>query len=230
MFEPPLTRLDRGVPEEPHVAGAGEESASSAPRRTIADLDPSAAERTAEQTVVGLFWGRRAREIEHRLVYNQCIRAVANSQGLTTKQNAIPVCGREHGNGASGIAAWKEKYTYHVWRGVGCVRQPLATVRTCRRSRHSRCDIPLPLPSAYAARGELAQHDTPKTNDGLWRREPIRSVLDALGAPQTKYSRYQDARVCSTAAHTSSLPSGHAHSALPCFHPLHCLKRSGFLI
>jgi len=89
-----------------------------------ADLDGGIS-RTAEETVIGIFWaydGARELGTPPRL-YNQCIRALSEQQGLSADQNAALFALVNMAMADAGIAAWREKYIYHVWRPVIGVRE-----------------------------------------------------------------------------------------------------------
>ena len=80
--------------------------------------------RTADQTVIGIFWsydgspqiGTPPRQ------YNMVVRAVAATQGLSTPENARLLALANLAMADAAIAAWDNKYTYQLWRPIVGIR------------------------------------------------------------------------------------------------------------
>lgn len=81
--------------------------------------------RTAEQTVIGLYWGYDGAiglGTPPRL-YNRIIRSIAIQRGNTQAQNARLFALVNAAMGDAGILAWGEKYRYDFWRPVVGIRE-----------------------------------------------------------------------------------------------------------
>jgi vanadium chloroperoxidase len=84
--------------------------------------------RSAEQTVIGLFWaydGARNIGTAPRL-YNQCIRAISKECRLNPGQNALLFALANMAMADAAIAAWFGKYRFRVWRPIHGVREAAA--------------------------------------------------------------------------------------------------------
>ena len=81
--------------------------------------------RTAEETVVGIFWGydgSRGIGVPTRL-YNQCVRSISEASNLSEDQNLVLFATVNMVMADAGIAAWREKFKYHVGRPVTVIRE-----------------------------------------------------------------------------------------------------------
>jgi hypothetical protein len=87
-----------------------------------------AASRSAEQTVIGLFWaydGSRDIGTAPRL-YNQCVRAISAKCRLRPAQNALLFALINMAMADASIAAWFGKFRFRVWRPIHGVREAAA--------------------------------------------------------------------------------------------------------
>lgn len=81
--------------------------------------------RTADQTIIGIFWGYDGTKklgTPPRL-YNQAARAVMKTRKNSVVENARILALVNVAMADAGIAAWKEKYRYSVWRPILGVRE-----------------------------------------------------------------------------------------------------------
>ena len=81
--------------------------------------------RTAEQTLIGLFWaydGPRGLGTPPRF-YNLIVRQVADERGNTPDQNACLFAFVNAAMGDAGILAWEQKYKWDLWRPVVGIRE-----------------------------------------------------------------------------------------------------------
>jgi hypothetical protein len=218
MFIPPLS--DAGVGtylNNPLWPLEVEEVRRLGAAQDYADLDPSTGERSAEETVIGLFWGydgARGLGTPPRL-YNQCVRSIAEATQLTPQENAVLFALINMIMADAGIAAWKEKYTYHVWRPVIGVREAAQGYGPGSASSpltFNAGDLPLPLPSDNAGVANWLEKtpSTPttgyngtKNSDPFWR---------PLGAPQTN-----TVGIFHRTPNFPAYPSGHATFGTACF-------------
>jgi Vanadium chloroperoxidase N-terminal domain len=86
---------------------------------------PSPGSRTAEETLIGIFWGYDG-SLELGTpprLYNQIVRAVAIARGNTVAQNARLFALVNTALADAGVLAWREKYKYEFWRPVLGVRE-----------------------------------------------------------------------------------------------------------
>ncbi|KQT45092.1 hypothetical protein ASG43_12360 [Aureimonas sp. Leaf454] len=180
--------------------------------------------RTAEQTLIGIFWGYDgARDIgvPPRL-YNQCLREISLQAGpLAPAENAVLFALANMAMADAGIAAWREKYTYHVGRPVTVIREADVGFGPDRgpAGRKPAVSAPtlgaaaMPSPgSSYAAIEAWLQ--TP-TTDTVQRGDP---VWRPLGAPQTNSKTSPNG--LGTVNRTPpfpAYPSGHATFGASCF-------------
>lgn len=87
-----------------------------------------AARRSAEQTVIGLFWaydGSRNIGTAPRL-YNQCVRAISMRCGLSPAQNVLLFALVNMAMADAAIAAWSGKFRLRVWRPIHGIREAAA--------------------------------------------------------------------------------------------------------
>ncbi len=85
----------------------------------------SSTTRTTDETAIGVYWaydGANKIGTPPRL-YNQIVRAIAESRSNTTAQNARLFALINCAMGDSGIHAWHWKYCYDLWRPVVGVRE-----------------------------------------------------------------------------------------------------------
>lgn len=177
--------------------------------------------RTAEETLIGIFWGYdgvRDIGVPPRL-YNQCLRELALQSGLSTEENAVLFALANLSMADAGIAAWLEKYTYHVARPVTGVREddtgfgPDLAARSAAAETFNAGKLNLPIGAGYkeAAAWLDKQPDKPTLTNGdvLWA---------PLGAPQTNTQTSSGGRgVLNRTPGFPSYPSGHATFGTVCF-------------
>lgn len=80
--------------------------------------------RTAEQTIIGIYWGYDGQPglgTPPRL-YNQITQVIARQKGNTDVQNARLFALVNMAQADAGIAAWETKYYYDIWRPVTAIR------------------------------------------------------------------------------------------------------------
>jgi hypothetical protein len=169
-------------------------------------------ERNAEQTTIGRFWsydGAHGIGTAPRL-YNQCVRRISAQCELTISQNAILFALINMAMADACIAAWEEKYLYHVARPVVGVREAAAGFGSgefASAPTFARGTLPLPVPttSEAVAAWLATQPATPDGNvgDPQWR---------PLGVPQAGTL----GRTNQTPP-SPSYPSGHAAFGAACF-------------
>lgn len=85
----------------------------------------TAATRTADETVIGIFWGydgARGLGTPPRL-YNQCVRKIAQHKLNSVSQNARLFALINAAQADAGIIAWGAKYHYNLWRPVLGIRE-----------------------------------------------------------------------------------------------------------
>ncbi len=148
--------------------------------------------RTPEQTLIGVFWGYdgvRNLGVPPRL-YNQCLAAISGTAHLSTAQNAVLFAVANLAMADAGIAAWEEKYKFHVARPVTGVREAdlgFGSDRRVGKDAKSRPSAPTfpggTLPTStvhqgpiYAWLAKRPDSATLATGDAHWA---------PLGAPQT---------------------------------------------
>lgn len=86
---------------------------------------PGAARRTAEQTLVGIYWaydGVPKLGTPPRF-YNLILRKVSEQRGLTPAENAQLFALVNVAMGDAGILAWEQKYVHDFWRPVVGIRE-----------------------------------------------------------------------------------------------------------
>lgn len=88
-------------------------------------LPPNVAGRTAEETLIGLYWGYDgARELgTPPRLYNDIVRRVAIGKGNAPGDNARLFAFVNAAMADAGILAWADKYTYDLWRPVVGIRE-----------------------------------------------------------------------------------------------------------
>lgn len=90
-----------------------------------ASLPAGIAARTADETLVGVFWaydGAKGLGTPPRL-YNQIVRAIANDRGNTVEQNARLFALVNIALADAGILCWDDKYRHNLWRPVLGIRE-----------------------------------------------------------------------------------------------------------
>lgn len=115
------------------VVEAGGFLATAAYRQDLAEVArlgaaAPAAGRSAEQSVIGLFWaydGSRNVGTAPRL-YNQCVRAISAKCRLQPADNALLFALVNMAMADAAIAAWFGKFRFRVWRPVHGVREAAA--------------------------------------------------------------------------------------------------------
>jgi len=88
------------------------------------DGDTTPTERTAEQTVIGIYWGYDGRPglgTPPRL-YNQIVRTIADKKDNTEAQNARLFALVNIAMADAGLAAWNDKYDLAFWRPILGIR------------------------------------------------------------------------------------------------------------
>lgn len=88
-------------------------------------LPPESSRRTAEQTLIGVYWGYDGAlglGTPPRL-YNQIIRALARDKANTAAQNARLFALVNVAMADAGILSWEQKYIHDLWRPVVGIRE-----------------------------------------------------------------------------------------------------------
>lgn len=90
-------------------------------------IDPHSAKRTAEESIIGVYWGFDGSKdlgTPPRL-YNQIVRAVAVERGIENDSDQlIRLFARVNTAMAdAGILAWEQKYKHNLWRPVVGIRE-----------------------------------------------------------------------------------------------------------
>lgn len=180
--------------------------------------------RTAEETVIGIFWGYdgvRNLGTPPRL-YNQCVRTISSQVGLDATENAKLFALVNMAMADAGIAAWRTKYKYNLCRPVIGVREAamgygkygIASKKTFGGS------LGMPVPeTADAVKAWLAiapdvrstsyYPENPGPTDPLFDGDP---VWRPYGAPQTN-----DPGRHHRTPPFPAYPSGHATFGAACF-------------
>ena len=173
--------------------------------------------RTPEQTLIGVFWGYdgvRNLGVPPRL-YTQCLAAISEKAGLSAAQNAVLFAAANLAMADAGIAAWEEKYKFHVARPVTGVREAdlgfgpdLQVGAKPRASAPTFPNSALPTDTANQAPIYAWLNDSPpapaslQTGDAHWA---------PLGAPQTNTkTRLSGKGLDSRTPPFPAYPSGHA--------------------
>jgi PAP2 superfamily len=112
--------------------------------------------RTAEQTLIGTFWGYDgAAELgTPPRLYNQIVRKVAAMKGNTPAENAKLFALVNAAMGDAGILAWEQKYIHNFWRPVVAIREAdgsMGPAGTASPTIGSECDpawLPLGAPNS----------------------------------------------------------------------------------
>lgn len=172
--------------------------------------------RTPEQTLIGVFWGYdgvRNLGVPPRL-YNQCLVAISKQAKLTAAQNAVLFAAANLAMADAGIAAWEEKYKFHVARPVTGVREAdfgfgddERAGADPRASAPTFPDAALPTSTVhqgpiYAWLAKKPASDTLATGDAHWA---------PLGAPQTNTkTRLSGKGLENRTPPFPAYPSGHA--------------------
>jgi len=102
--------------------GSAEYAAAFDEVRRLGSVD--SAERTREQTEIGLFWAydRVGMGTPMRL-YNEAMAAVARGQGNTLEENAALFARASVAVADAGVVAWDSKFAYDLWRPVTGIRE-----------------------------------------------------------------------------------------------------------
>ena len=88
-------------------------------------LPPHSSPRTAEETLIGIYWGydgARGLGTPPRL-YNQIVRVVAKAKKNDVSQNARLFAFVNAAMADAGILAWEQKYLHNLWRPVLGIRE-----------------------------------------------------------------------------------------------------------
>jgi hypothetical protein len=116
------------IPPPPALTSARYTRAFNEVKRLGGDGLITPTERTAEQTIAGLYWGYDGSpnlSAPPRL-YNQIAVHIANQLGTgqTHVENLARLLALVHTSMAdAGIACWESKYVYKFWRPVGAIRE-----------------------------------------------------------------------------------------------------------
>lgn len=88
-------------------------------------LPAGSARRSAEQTLVGIYWGYDGASLlgTPPRLYNQILRVIAQARANTADQNARLFALVNAAMGDAGILAWREKYRHDLWRPVVGIRE-----------------------------------------------------------------------------------------------------------
>lgn len=174
--------------------------------------------RTPEQTLIGVFWGYdgvRNLGVPPRL-YNQCLDAISKKARLSTAQNAVLFAAANLAMADAGIAAWEEKFKFHVARPVTGVREAdigfgadrlVAKGSKQRPSAATFTGAALPTSTVnqgpiYAWLAQKPESETLATGDAHWA---------PLGAPQTNTkTRLSGKGLENRTPPFPAYPSGHA--------------------
>lgn len=173
--------------------------------------------RTPEQTTIGIFWaydGARNIGPAPRL-YNQCLRAIAGASALTVAQNAVLFAAANMAMADAAIAAWAEKFRFHVARPAIAVREAapgFGPDNGCAPRTFAPGALPLPISAdepAEIAAWLATQPLRPTTVSAGYCGDP---EWRPLGAPQTNCRG-----VFHRTPNSPSYPSGHAAFGAACF-------------
>jgi hypothetical protein len=116
------------IPPPPALTSARYTRAFNEVKRLGGDGLVTPTDRTAEQTIAGIYWGYDGTpnlSAPPRL-YNQIAVHIANQLGTgrTRVENLARLLALVHTSMAdAGIACWESKYVYKVWRPVGAIRE-----------------------------------------------------------------------------------------------------------
>jgi hypothetical protein len=116
------------IPPPPALTSARYTRAFNEVKRLGGDGLVTPTERTAEQTIAGIFWGYDGTpnlSAPPRL-YNQIAVHIADQLGTgqTHVENLARLLALVHTSMAdAGIACWESKYTYKFWRPIGAIRE-----------------------------------------------------------------------------------------------------------
>ena len=122
----PARQLDDGTPAG-RAAFLQSEEYTRAYEEVMAlggDGDTTPTERTAEQTVIGIYWGYDGRPglgTPPRL-YNQIVRTIADKKDNTEAENARLFALVNIAMADAGLAAWNDKYDLAFWRPILGIR------------------------------------------------------------------------------------------------------------
>ncbi|MER8880979.1 phosphatase PAP2 family protein [Mesorhizobium sp. M0074] len=176
--------------------------------------------RTAEETLIGTFWaydGVRGIGLPPRL-YNQCLHAIAEQANFSTEALAVLLAICNLGMADAGIAAWREKFTYHVARPATLLRTNEAGFREGTASVPTFDQARLSMPAGEAGKPDYTSikawlelpPDTPSLveSDAHWA---------PLGAPQTNSVPRGGDGPKSRTPQFPAYPSGHATFGSTCF-------------
>lgn len=163
LAAPPMPGQPAYIAAQRHVRGKG-----IAPH-LAGTRPPALAYRTAEEAVVGLFWGYDGAiglGTPPRF-YNQIIRLVATAQGNSVADNARLFALVNTAMADAGILAWREKYRYNLWRPVVGIREhdtSMGPTATPKNQISNNCDpawLPLGAPATNATGDRFAKNFTP---------------------------------------------------------------------
>jgi hypothetical protein len=185
--------------------------------------------RTAEETVIGIFWGYdgvRNLGTPPRL-YNQCVRDISRQANLNVTANANLFAVVNMAMADAGIAAWKVKFDHNLYRPVIGVREAAMGYGKYGKSSNKTFDknpLPMPVPETTAAIKAWLEIE-PSMRSTHFHTKPADSgagmpetLFDGdpswrpLGAPQTN-----DPGIFHRTPPFPAYPSGHATFGAACF-------------
>jgi hypothetical protein len=116
------------IPAPPPLTSARYTRAFDELKRLGGDGSVTPTERTADQTIAGIYWGYDGtpRLSAPPRLYNQIAVHIANQRGTGTQRvvNLARLLALVHTAMAdAGIACWESKYVYKFWRPVGAIRE-----------------------------------------------------------------------------------------------------------
>ena len=116
------------IPPPPALTSRSYARAFDEVKRLGGDDITTPTERTADQTIAGIYWGYDGtpRLSAPPRLYNQIAVLIANQQrtGRTDPVNLARLLALVHTSMAdAGIACWESKYRYKFWRPVGAIRE-----------------------------------------------------------------------------------------------------------
>jgi vanadium chloroperoxidase len=183
--------------------------------------------REPEATLIGVFWGydgARGIGTPPRL-YNQHIRMVSRACGLTTDDNAVLFALVNMAMADAAIAAWAEKYQFHVARPVIGIREAASGFGRL----HGCSDPTFPIGAPGLLDTAASYGDVATWLSQVPSRESTETTFNSvgdpgwapLGAPQTNvpgaYRRTPN---------FPSYPSGHATFGAACFESVAAFLRT----
>lgn len=110
----------------PPALGSAEYAAAFAEVKSLGgDGVTTATQRTAEQTIAGIYWGYDGQPslCAPVVIYNQIAVIIAGQRGNSVAENARLLALVNVAMADAGIAAWETKYFYGFWRPVTGIRE-----------------------------------------------------------------------------------------------------------